>query len=200
MRRHTTASSSVSARGRCTARRSRTCAAASRGRPGGRGRDDVRRRPSCRSPRGGGATRCASCDIVPVYEAQLLETVEPLARPIEVVVDAGNGTGGPVAPALYERLGARVTSLFCDPDGHFPNHHPDPTVVENMRALMARVRETGAELGIAFDGDADRIGVVDGAGRMICGDELLVLFARDVLSRHPGAVVVSEVKCSQRLY
>jgi phosphomannomutase/phosphoglucomutase len=147
-----------------------------------------------------GAGRCASRDVVPVYQEHVARTVEPLGRPIRVVVDAGNGTAGPVAPALYERLGAQVTPLFCDPDGHFPNHHPDPTVVENMQALMARVRETGAELGIAFDGDADRIGVVNGAGRMIWGDELLVLFARDVLARHPGAVVVSEVKCSQRLY
>jgi len=147
-----------------------------------------------------GSGRVTARAVIPVYQDYVADNVGRLARPIRVVVDAGNGTGGPVAPALYERLGARVTPLFCDLDGRFPNHHPDPTMVENMQHLVAAVRETGAELGIAFDGDADRIGVVDAGGRMIWGDELLVLYARDVLARHPGAVVVSEVKCSQRLY
>jgi phosphomannomutase/phosphoglucomutase len=147
-----------------------------------------------------GAGRRTTRAVIPAYQDVVAANVAPLGRPIHVVVDAGNGTGGPVAPALYERLGARVTPLFCELDGRFPNHHPDPTVVENMAHLVARVRDTGAELGIAFDGDADRIGVVDAAGRMIWGDELLVLFARDILSRNPGAVVISEVKCSQRLY
>ena len=160
---------------------------------------DLRRRIEAGAWRRGAGRRTPR-EIVPVYQEHVVRTVEPLGRPIHVVVDAGNGTGGPVAPALYERLGARVTPLFCDMDGRFPNHHPDPTVVDNMQSLIARVRETGAELGIAFDGDADRIGVVDAAGRMIWGDELLVLFARDILSRNPGAVVISEVKCSQRLY
>src|SRR5262249_45411549 len=105
-----------------------------------------------------------------------------------------------VAPTIYRQLGAEVTELFCDLDGRFPNHHPDPTVVENVQHLIAGVARTGAELGIAFDGDADRIGVVDRAGRIVWGDELLVLYGRDVLSRNPGAVIVSEVKCSQRLY
>jgi phosphomannomutase / phosphoglucomutase len=138
--------------------------------------------------------------VIPPYPNYVAANVGRFGRPIRVVVDAGNGTGGPVAPALYARLGAEVTALFCDLDGRFPHHHPDPTVVENMQDLVTHVRETGAELGIAFDGDADRIGVVDAAGRMIWGDELLVLYARDVLARNPGAVVVSEVKCSQRLY
>ncbi|TMA69776.1 MAG: phosphomannomutase/phosphoglucomutase, partial [Deltaproteobacteria bacterium] len=128
------------------------------------------------------------------------ENVGRLVRPIDVVVDAGNGTAGPVAPAIYRRLGARVTELFTDMDGRFPNHHPDPTVAENMRHLIRRVGETRAELGIAFDGDADRIGAVDADGRIIWGDELLVVYARDVLARNPHAVVVSEVKGSQRLY
>ncbi len=135
-----------------------------------------------------------------VYRDVVLERVPPLARPLSVVVDAGNGTAGPIAPALYRRLGAQVTELFCEPDGRFPNHHPDPTVEANMAQLKACVARTGADLGIAFDGDADRIGVVDAAGRMIWGDELLVVYARDLLTRHPGAIVVSEVKCSQRLY
>lgn len=138
--------------------------------------------------------------VVPEYMDFVAENVGRLARPVRVVVDAGNGTAGPVAPELYRRLGAEVDALFCEMDGRFPNHHPDPTVPENMDALIRRVRETGAELGIAFDGDADRIGVVSSAGRIVWGDELLVLYARDVLARNPGAVVVSEVKCSQRLY
>ena len=160
---------------------------------------DLRRRIETDASRWGKG-RIAPRAVIAPYQDYVAANVGRLGRPIRVVVDAGNGTGGPVAPALYERLGAEVTPLFCDLDGRFPNHHPDPTVVENMRHLVDRVREDGAELGIAFDGDADRIGVVDGAGRMIWGDELLVLFARDVLARHPGAVVVSEVKCSQRLY
>jgi phosphomannomutase/phosphoglucomutase len=138
--------------------------------------------------------------VVPAYQDHLARTLAPLARPISVVVDAGNGTAGPVAPAVYRRLGARVRELFCDLDGRFPNHHPDPTVPENMEDLIRTVADTGAELGIAFDGDADRIGVVDAGGRIVWGDELLVLYGRDVLARNPGAVIVSEVKCSQRLY
>ncbi len=147
-----------------------------------------------------GAGRVTPRAVIAPYQDYVAGNIGRIGRSIRVVVDAGNGTGGPVAPALYERLGADVTPLFCDLDGHFPNHHPDPTVVENMQQLVTRVRECDAELGIAFDGDADRIGVVDADGRMIWGDELLVLYARDVLARHPGGVVVSEVKCSQRLY
>jgi phosphomannomutase/phosphoglucomutase len=148
----------------------------------------------------GGAGGCESRPVVPAYQDHLARTLAPLARPISVVVDAGNGTAGPVAPAVYRRLGARVRELFCDLDGRFPNHHPDPTVPENMEDLIRTVADTGAELGIAFDGDADRIGVVDAGGRIVWGDELLVLYGRDVLARNPGAVIVSEVKCSQRLY
>jgi phosphomannomutase/phosphoglucomutase len=147
-----------------------------------------------------GEGRAESRPVIPAYQDHVVENVGRLGRAIAVVVDAGNGTAGPVAPAIYRRLGARVTELFCEMDGRFPNHHPDPTVPENMQHLVRRVAETGAELGIAFDGDADRIGVVDAAGRIIWGDELLVLYGRDVLSRNPGAVIVSEVKCSQRLY
>lgn len=147
-----------------------------------------------------GAGTVTDRPVTPAYVDYVAQTVGRLARPVRVVVDAGNGAGGPIAPAVYERLGADVTALFCDMDGRFPNHHPDPTVEDNMRDVVAAVQKTGAELGIAFDGDADRIGVVDASGRMVWGDELLVLFARDVLARRPGATVVSEVKCSQRLY
>ncbi|MCW5890678.1 MAG: phosphomannomutase/phosphoglucomutase [bacterium] len=160
---------------------------------------DLRRRVEAgRFPSGPGTI--TDRPVTPTYVDYVAAAVGRLARPVRVVVDAGNGTGGPIAPAVYERLGADVTALYCEMDGRFPNHHPDPTVEENMHQLVAAVRETGAELGVAFDGDADRIGVVDAAGRMVWGDELLVLFARDVLARRPGATVVSEVKCSQRLY
>jgi phosphomannomutase / phosphoglucomutase len=147
-----------------------------------------------------GAGRIQPREVVSVYQDHVVATVGTLGRQISVVVDAGNGTAGPVAPALYERLGARVTPLFCELDGRFPNHHPDPTIVDNMQQLIDRVRTTGAELGIAFDGDADRIGVVDDRGHVIWGDELLVLYARDVLERNPDATIVAEVKCSQRLF
>src|SRR5205809_7195650 len=103
--------------------------------------------------------------VVPIDHDDIAGRGGRLARTIDVVVDAGNGTAGPVAPDIYRRLGARVRELFCDPDGRFPNHHPDPTVADNMRALIRTVAETGAELGIAFDGDADRIGVTDAKGR-----------------------------------
>jgi phosphomannomutase/phosphoglucomutase len=101
---------------------------------------------------------------------------------------------------ILRQLGFEVEALFCEPDGHFPNHHPDPTVPENLSALVARLRETGAEIGIALDGDADRIGVVDPAGRIVWGDQLLMLFAREILRERPGATFVSEVKCSQVMY
>ena len=147
-----------------------------------------------------GTGRVTSRPVIPTYQDYVVENVGPLARRITVVVDAGNGTAGPVAPPIYRRLGAEVCELFTDMDGRFPNHHPDPTVEENMHHLIGAVRDHDAELGLAFDGDSDRIGVVDAQGRMIWGDELLVLYARDVLARNPGATVVSEVKCSQRLY
>ncbi len=138
--------------------------------------------------------------VVPVYQDDIVRRVARVGRTLRVVVDAGNGTAGPVAPDIYRRLGARVHELYTEMDGRFPHHHPDPTVADNMRDLIRTVAETGAEVGIAFDGDADRIGVTDAKGRIIWGDELLVLFARDVLERNPGATIVSEVKCSQRLY
>ncbi len=121
-------------------------------------------------------------------------------RPIKVVVDAGNGTAGPVAPPLLRRVGCEVVELFCEPDGRFPNHHPDPTVPENLTQLIERVREDGADFGVAYDGDADRIGVVDERGEIVWGDQLMVIFARDILASSPGATIVGEVKCSQVMY
>ncbi|MEN6559186.1 MAG: phosphomannomutase/phosphoglucomutase [Acidobacteriota bacterium] len=148
-------------------------------------------------PRGQGRVR--PLDIVPEYQDYVAGNVH-LARPVRMVVDAGNGTGGVVAVPLLRRLGADVTALFCEPDGRFPNHHPDPTIPEAMEKLVARVRETGAEVGVAYDGDADRIGVVDDAGRILWGDQLLIVFARDILPSRPGAAVISEVKASKVLY
>jgi phosphomannomutase/phosphoglucomutase len=116
------------------------------------------------------------------------------------VVDGGNGTAGLVAPRILEELGAGVIKLFCEPDGNFPNHHPDPVVEENLVALIARVRAESADLGVAYDGDSDRIGVVDNDGEIIWGDRLMILFARDILENFPGAPVIGEVKCSQVMY
>jgi phosphomannomutase/phosphoglucomutase len=139
-------------------------------------------------------------DIIARYHAELTSRIPPLARPIRAVVDAGNATAGPVAPPIFRALGCAVDELYCEIDGRFPHHHPDPTVEANLSDLVAAVTGGGAEIGLAFDGDADRLGVVDRHGRVVWGDELLVVFARDVLKTHPGATIVSEVKCSQRLY
>ncbi len=123
-----------------------------------------------------------------------------LERPVTVVVDCGNGVGSVIAVSTLRGLGAEVTPLFCESDGSFPNHHPDPTVPENLRDLQAAVRRTGAELGIAFDGDADRIGAVDETGEIIYGDQLLVIFGRDAVRRFgPGTPVIFDVKCSEVL-
>jgi phosphomannomutase/phosphoglucomutase len=123
-----------------------------------------------------------------------------LRRPVRVVVDCGNGTGSVIAVATLQALGAEVTPLFCESDGTFPNHHPDPTVPANLRDLQVAVRRSGAELGIAFDGDADRIGAVDEHGEIIFGDQLLVIFGRDAVRRFgAGTPVIFDVKCSQVL-
>lgn len=123
-----------------------------------------------------------------------------LARPVRVVIDPGNGTAGPVAAPLFRRLGAEVIELYTEMDGRFPNHHPDPTLPEALKDLIATVKDRGAELGISYDGDADRVGAVDDNGQIIWGDQLIIIFARDLLASHPGAAVISEVKASQLLY
>ncbi len=138
--------------------------------------------------------------IIDAYLDDIVKRIGPLARPIRAVYDCGNGAGSLVAPALFERLGIQGRGLFCESDGTFPNHHPDPTVPENLEDLIAAVLEDGAELGIAFDGDADRIGVVDDAGRIVWGDRILILYARDVLERTGrGQPIIFDVKCSQAL-
>jgi phosphomannomutase/phosphoglucomutase len=138
-------------------------------------------------------------EIIPRYVDHLVASARPL-KPLRVVLDAGNGTASTVAPRLFERLGADVRALYCTLDGRFPNHHPDPTVPANLAALVRAVRESGAHFGVAFDGDSDRIGLVDETGRIIFGDELMVLLSRDVLRERPGATIISEVKSSNRLY
>ena len=123
-----------------------------------------------------------------------------LLRPLKVVIDAGNGPSGMIAAPLYRRMGCEVIELYCQPDGTFPNHHPDPTIEENMQDLAQKVRTTNSDLGIAFDGDGDRIGIVDEQGNMIWGDMLLLLLARQLLKEHPNATIISEIKSSQQLY
>lgn len=118
----------------------------------------------------------------------------------KIVLDSGNGTASTVAPELFRRLGAEVIPLYCELDGRFPNHHPDPTVPENLRDMVALMKKERADFGIAFDGDSDRIGLADETGQIIYGDEMMVLFARDVLKNSPGATIISEVKSSYRLY
>jgi len=139
-------------------------------------------------------------DVTRPYIEYLVRNPKTGPVKLKVVVDAGNGAAGHIAPEIYDRMGFDVIPLFCEPDGHFPNHHPDPTIPENLEDLREQVSETGADLGIAFDGDADRIGVVDRKGQVIWGDRLMVLFSRDLLERHPGAKVIGEVKCSQVLF
>jgi phosphomannomutase/phosphoglucomutase len=121
-------------------------------------------------------------------------------RRIKVVLDAGNGTAGPTMHRILERLNVDAVELFFDMDGNFPNHHPDPTIEEYLEALIAAVKQHGAELGIAFDGDSDRIGAVDEQGRIVWGDYLMLIFGREILTRKPGATFIAEVKCSQVLY
>jgi phosphomannomutase/phosphoglucomutase len=137
-----------------------------------------------------------------INEAYLNSICEKIKfeRPVKVVVDGGNGCFGILGPELLKRLGLEPVELYCKPDGNFPNHHPDPTVPEYLQDLIAKVKSENAELGIGFDGDADRIGVIAENGDIVWGDQLLVLFARDILKSNPGATIIGEVKCSQTLY
>jgi len=139
-------------------------------------------------------------DVNHAYQEYIRSNVKIGPRKLKVVVDAGNGMGGFIGAPLYKDLGCDVIELFCEPDSNFPNHHPDPTVVENMRFAINAVREHKADLAIAFDGDADRIGVVDEAGRIIWGDQLMIIFARHILKERPGATIIGEVKSSQAMY
>ncbi len=137
-------------------------------------------------------------DVLPAYAQRITSDIK-LARPMKIVIDSGNGIAGASAPAIFRALGCEVHELFSEVDGNFPNHHPDPSKPENLKDLIAAIQSTGAELGLAFDGDGDRLGIVTSDGQNIYPDRQMMLFARDVLSRVPGGVIVYDVKCSQRL-
>jgi phosphomannomutase / phosphoglucomutase len=137
-------------------------------------------------------------EVIAPYMAYITNQIQ-LRRPLRVVVDAGNGTSGLIIQDLLRRLGCEVYELFCEVDGTFPNHHPDPTVPENLVDIIREVKARQADVGLAYDGDSDRLGVIDERGEIIWGDRLLVLFAREILSRQPGAKVIFDVKCSQVL-
>ena len=142
--------------------------------------------------------KVAQHDICASYTQRIVDDVK-LARPMKIVIDSGNGIAGASAPAIFRALGCEVTELFSDVDGNFPNHHPDPSKPENLRDLINALTSTDAELGLAFDGDGDRLGIVTKDGHNIYPDRQMMLFARDVLSRVPGGTIVYDVKCSQRL-
>lgn len=139
-----------------------------------------------------------SVDVVPDYIERITSDVR-IAHPMKVVADCGNGVAGEIAPRLLRTLGCDVVELYCEIDGRFPNHHPDPSQPENLRDLIKAVRESGAAVGLAFDGDGDRLGVVDAEGTIIWPDRQMMLYARDILSRHPGATIIYDVKCSSHL-
>jgi phosphomannomutase/phosphoglucomutase len=139
-------------------------------------------------------------EVLADYEADILSKINLGNRKLKVVVDGGNGMGGVTGVPVYENLGCELIKLFTEPDSNFPNHHPDPTVTENLQDAIKAVLETRADLGIAFDGDGDRIGIVDETGRIIWGDELMVLLSREILKEEPGATIIAEVKCSQNLF
>jgi len=138
-------------------------------------------------------------DIITPYTEYILKNIK-MPRKLRVGLDAGNATGGPVALPLLQKLGCEVYPLYCDMDGTFPNHEPDPTVLENLKDLIELVKKEKLDVGIAYDGDCDRLGVVDHNGNVVYGDKLMIIFAREILSRKPGAIFISEVKCSKTLY
>ncbi len=140
-----------------------------------------------------------SADIVPAYVDEIAAMFN-FKRRVKVVLDGGNGTAGPVMSRLLAKLNCEPIELFYEMDGNFPNHHPDPTVVENLKHMVDAVKEHNAELGIAFDGDTDRIGAVDENGDVVWGDQLMLIYAREILTRKPGATFIGEVKCSQVMY
>lgn len=145
-----------------------------------------------------GSGKCRSMDVRADYIDEIVRSIR-LARPVKLVVDSGNGTGGPIAVPIFRRLGCEVISLFEEPDGRFPNHHPDPTVPKYIQTLVRTVRESKSEFGIGYDGDSDRIGAVDENGEILFGDTLTGIFARSVLAGNPGATIVFDVKCSKGL-
>jgi phosphomannomutase / phosphoglucomutase len=165
----------------------------------GEGVQKLRQRvESGRFASGRGASRVH--DIARQYEQQVRGSLRLGRRRLKVVIDAGNGTGGVIAVPLFQSLGIEVVPLFIDMDGRFPNHHPDPTIERNLEALKAKVLEVSADVGIAYDGDADRVGAVDEQGHVLWGDQLMILFSRALLEESPCAAIIAEVKCSMTLY
>ena len=146
-----------------------------------------------------GSASSQSQDVSSVYENYIYDHTK-ITRKIKVIIDGGNGVGGYFALPLLQRFGCEVTPIYCEPDGHFPNHFPDPTVEENLAQLIKLVGSKKADLGIAFDGDADRLGVISDKGEIIWGDKLLLLFARYILKEKPNSTIIGEVKCSQVLF
>ncbi len=146
-----------------------------------------------------GDGRESSYDVITPYTEFILGNIK-MSRKLRVGLDAGNATGGPIALPLLQKLGCEVYPLYCEMDGTFPNHEPDPTVLDNLRDLIELVKKEKLDVGIAYDGDCDRLGVVDHNGEIVYGDKLMIIFAREILSRKPGAVFISEVKCSKTLY
>ncbi len=138
-------------------------------------------------------------DVITPYKEFLQKNIS-ISRPLKVGIDAGNGTAGVIAVPVLKSLGCGVHDIYCDMDGTFPNHEADPTVLKNMKDLIALVREKGLDLGIGYDGDGDRIGVIDEKGNIVFGDRLMIIFSREILSRKPGATFISEVKCSKTMY
>ena len=138
-------------------------------------------------------------EIDEIYKDYIFEGIK-LERPVKVIVDGGNGAGGPYLPEILRRLGCEVTEMYCEPDGTFPNHHPDPTVEKYMTDLIAAVKNSDAEVGLGMDGDADRIGVVDENGKMLFGDQILTILARDFLKANPGEKIIGDVKCSKNFF
>ena len=137
-------------------------------------------------------------DVMQAYSDHIKQNIK-IERPLKVVLDSGNGAGALIAHKLFKELGVETIDLFDEPDGNFPNHHPDPTVEKNITELIATVKREGADFGVGYDGDADRIGVVDENGQIIWGDKLMIIFGREVLKENPGASIIFEVKCSQAL-
>lgn len=146
-----------------------------------------------------GKGRVENCDVAPPYIDFTVGNIRMNGR-LRIGVDAGNATGGPLALAVLEKLGCTVYPLYCDMDGTFPHHEPDPTVLENLEDLIALVQRENLDVGVAFDGDCDRLGVVDHRGEVVFGDKLMLIFAREILARRPGTTFISEVKCSNTLY
>ena len=146
-----------------------------------------------------GSGRLSSDDVIPNYHNYVVDNIT-LSHPLRIGVDAGNGTAGVVAVPIMKQLGCEVHDIFCDMDGNFPNHEADPTVAANMKELISLVKTKKLDVGIGFDGDGDRIGIVDEKGQIVYGDKLMIIYAREILKRKPGSTFISEVKCSQTMY